>query len=145
MDKFYSLPLDLKGLITNHKQIPTCTEVESINSHLGLLITTCPGEHKFDKNWGCGIWEIDFEKITSSLRWELKCAELILEMAKKYEPRLRDITVDVQINEVNTINAASDCPTVKKKVDLHFHATLISTGKPYNFLFQLYLGPIVSE
>lgn len=144
MDKYYSLPLDLKEFITNHRGIPACTEVESINSHLGLLITTCPGEHKFDKDWGCNIWDFDFEKITSSLRWEMRCAEQVLDMAKKYEPRLKDITVEVHVNEVNTNNATNDPPSVKKKVNLYFNATLVSTGKPYHFLFQLYLGPIVA-
>lgn len=66
---------------------------------MNLLISTCPGEHDYDKEFGCKIFDLDFERITSRTRWEGKFTEYIKEAISRYEKRLTNVDVRVQIND----------------------------------------------
>lgn len=47
--KYYKLPVRLEKLFEGDiRQLERCSELESIDQHIELLLTTCPGEHRFD-------------------------------------------------------------------------------------------------
>ena len=74
MKTFCKLPLNIKDLLSEdvkHSRLQTCSEKESIDQFLNLLISTCPGEHDYDKEFGCKIFDLDFERITSRTRWKV--------------------------------------------------------------------------
>ena len=69
--KYYKLPVRLEKLFEGDiRQLERCSELESIDQHIELLLTTCPGEHRFDPKYGCRIWELDFERIVSTEQWK---------------------------------------------------------------------------
>ena len=71
MNNYYSIPLKFDSIFDcSSSPITTCTEQQSIDEFLELLITTCPGEHKFDSHFGCRIWDMDFQRVISQLKWE---------------------------------------------------------------------------
>lgn len=58
MKTFCKLPLNIKDLLSEdvkHSRLQTCSEKESIDQFLNLLISTSPGEHDYDKEFGCKI------------------------------------------------------------------------------------------
>lgn len=64
--EYYKFPLRIGLLLQDgNKSLPKCSEKESIDQHLELLFTTCPGEHRYDPRYGCRIWDMDFEKVAS--------------------------------------------------------------------------------
>lgn len=146
MDRFYSIPLQLASIPNGEPEpLDTCSEQQSIDSLLELLLTTCPGEHKFDNGWGCEIWDLDFEIITSRNRWENRCTKLVTQMVTKYEPRLENLNVTCRIIEVTRADGVFNTPAIKKKVNIYINATMKSTGEKCCFYYKLYLGPISSE
>lgn len=55
--KYYKLPVRLEKLFEGDiRQLERCSELESIDQHIELLLTTCPGEHRFDPKYGCRIY-----------------------------------------------------------------------------------------
>ena len=60
----YKIPLDFSSFFDERKGgLGKCTEVESIDAHIELLITTYQGECSFDKQYGTSIGELDFEQV----------------------------------------------------------------------------------
>ena len=61
--KFCKLPLDFGALLgedVENSRLASCTEIESIDQFIEMLIDTAPGEHAFDKDFGCEIFYLDF-------------------------------------------------------------------------------------
>ena len=60
--KFCKLPLDFGALLSEdveNSRLASCTEIESIDQFIEMLIDTAPGEHAFDKDFGCEIFYLD--------------------------------------------------------------------------------------
>lgn len=146
MKQFYSIPLDFSSIVKEDTEpLERCSEIQSIDSYLNMLLTTCPGEHKFDPDWGCKLWDMDFERITSQTNWETRCAELIRQMIDTYEQRLKNVKVTVKIVEVTRTDKVFNAPAIKKKVNIFVDSTMKTTGETCHFRYQLYMGPISSE
>lgn len=74
---YYKLPLDFSSVfIEDEKKMQTCNEVDSIDQYIELLLTTCPGEHKFNNNSvaGYGRWILRMlfqEKSGKTVLWAI--------------------------------------------------------------------------
>lgn len=142
---FYKLPLDFTGIFeTNIRNLSTCNEKESIDQHLELLLTTCPGEHTYDPEYGCKIWDLDFERVVSMSRWEDLFVKHIKEAIEKYESRISKAEVQVQFYDTKKVYEFSEATSIKKRVDIQIDATLLSTNTKCRFIYSLYLGPLSS-
>lgn len=147
MDKTcYKLPIHLEALLGANGEEPTmCTELESIDQHIELLLTTCPGEHKFNKNYGCHIWDMDFERVVSREKWENDFKRHIKEAVTKFEPRLKDVIVTIHIEEVAREDKLMKTTAIKKKVTVLVNSLIVSTNNRCEFKYALYLGPLAAE
>ncbi|MFV0329219.1 MAG: GPW/gp25 family protein [Dysgonomonas sp.] len=145
-NSFYKLPLRFDSLFNEEGgTMPMCNEPESIDQHIELLLTTCPGEHKFNKNYGCHIWDMDFERVVSRQKWEDDFKSHIETAVLKFEPRLKDIIVTIQITEVVREDQILKTTAIKKKVVVLINGMIVSTGNRCEFKYNLYLGPLTSE
>lgn len=141
----YKLPLRFSALFDeNGGHLERCTELQSVDQHLEMLLTTCPGEHRFDENYGCRIWELDFELVASGNKWKEQFTSYVRETVLLYERRLTDIRIQVDLREVAR-QEISDNLMVRKRVDIRINATLISNGQQCMFGYKLYLGPLSNE
>ena len=144
--KFYALPLDFDSVFDETAPgLAACGELESVDRHIELLLATRPGEHKFDGNFGCGIWDMDFERIVSRKRWEEDFAACILKAVRSFERRLTDIAVSVGVAEVVAEDPATKTTAVKNKVRVFIDGRLASSGEACGFNYALYLGPLSTE
>lgn len=146
MDSFYKLPLNISKLTSDgYNSLPRCSEKESIDGNIELLFITCPGEHKFDLEYGCRIWELDFERIVSERKWEEDFSLYLTDAINRYETRLYNVQVRVLVSEITLQDAVEDTTMIKKKVDVFVSAMLVSTNEPCRFRYKIFLGPISSE
>jgi len=144
--QYYKLPLKLDSILNEDgEEMATCSELESIDQHIELIITTCPGEHKFNKNFGCRIWDMDFERVVSRKKWEEDFTTYILEAVESFEQRLKDINVFIDIREVTREDLVTKTTAIKKKVVVYIQGVLVSTNQPCSFRYKLYLGPLSTE
>lgn len=143
---FYKLPLNFTKIFESDvNSFSTCSEKESIDQNLEMIITTCPGEHKYDPEFGCRIWDLDFEKVVSKSRWEGQFVQFIEEAVKKYEPRIRNIKPSIDFFDKREIFELSGATSIRKRVDIKIDAIIISTGTLCCFYYSLYLGPLSSD
>jgi phage baseplate assembly protein W len=145
-NKFYSFPVRFDttsdGSIVD---LQSCNELESIDRHLELLLTTCPGEHRFNRRFGCRIWNMDFELVFSRQQWEDSFRSYIFEAVQMFEKRLTEIEVFLYISEVVRDNIVTQSAAIKKKVEVFINGKLLSNGEKCGFRYILYLGPLSTE
>jgi phage baseplate assembly protein W len=141
---YYQLPLLFSRLFES-KDLLRCSESESIDRNLELLLTTCPGEHKYDPGFGCSIWDLDFESVVSIQKWENTFVQYITDAVKKYEPRIREVSPRVSFIDVRNRHELSGAVSIRKRADIRIDAIIVSSGKKCCFYYSLYLGPLSSE
>ncbi|MEG0517687.1 MAG: GPW/gp25 family protein [Bacteroidales bacterium] len=146
INRYYKLPLQLNTLFQAGKQqLQQCNEIESIDQHLELLLTTCPGEHRFDENYGSRIWELDFGMIASYKTWEEFFTKYVNQTIASYEPRITDASVTLNIKEIMNQEEIPDRAAVRKRADIYITAQVKSTGEHARFAYSLYLSPLSNE
>ena len=142
----YKIPIDFVRLFEpNIRNLSKCSEKESIDHNLELIITTCPGEHKYDPEYGCKIWDLDFERVVSKSRWEAQFVQNIEDAIKKYEPRVCDVSPSVSFVDTRRDYEFTGVTSVRKRADIKIDATIVSTGIRCCFFYSLYLGPLSSD
>ena len=86
--KFCKLPLDFEALLSEdveNSRLASCSEIESIDQFIELLISTAPGEHALDKDFGCECFFLHIESIVSHTRWEGQFSEYITRAITRHE------------------------------------------------------------
>lgn len=140
-DFYLQKPFRTDRLLNNQK----LGEVDlgrSISNHIELIIFTRPGEHRFNPEFGCDIWNLDFELIVSEATWEEKFRKSLLKAIALYEHRIRDVQVTIKINEVEKFFPQRNVTEIKKKVLIHVDATMQDTAERYSFSTSLFLSPL---
>lgn len=136
---YYKQPLNFKKLI-DKKDLEKTNLDQSIAQYCNLIITSSFGECKFDENFGCGIWEIDFNLLTNLNILKDKLAKDILASITQYEKRITMIEVIVEIGELGS-PAYKTSTRLKKRINLFINATVVQTRRPFNFHGNFFIGP----
>ena len=126
--KFCKLPLDFGALLSEdveNSRLASCTEIESIDQFIEMLIDTAPGEHAFDKDFGCEIF-----------------SDYITQAITRYEKRLTNVNVRVIIDDTTRQDNVFEASTIKKRVQVYVYGNLVHTGEKRCFYYVIYLGPI---
>ncbi|QJD96542.1 GPW/gp25 family protein [Mucilaginibacter robiniae] len=114
----------------------------SISQYIELIIFTRYGEHRFKPDFGCEIWDLDFELIISESIWEEKLRQSLLRSITQYEKRIYDININVHIKEVNKFYPLRNVSEIKKKVEIVVSGKMQQTGENYVFTTSLFLSPL---
>lgn len=145
-DTNYKLPLDFSRFFTESGgHLEQCTELESIDQNLGLILTTRQGEHSFDRLFGTKVGEMDFENIVSRSVWEEKFVGYVRQAIQDNERRLKEVQVRIKVDDVLREEASMSGFSVRKRVHVIIEAIAVSTNKPAAFKHTLYLGPLSKD
>jgi len=140
----YKRPFSFKNALTG-LNLETTSVGYSISQHIELIIFTHFGEHRFNKDYGCAIWEYDFELITSHWKWEEKFKTSLLEALIAAEPRITQVDVTIELGETEANTFETDTHHIKKKLDVSVDALVVGTGETFHFYTELFLGPLASK
>ena len=145
ISKLYQMPLRFDMLMERNRELPAVNLGTSIAQNIFLIITSKYQEHRFDPEYGCEIWERDFELITNPLIWQEEVNKSIIKTLKNYERRLDNINVNTVITEEPYFNPLTRIRSIKKKLTIHVRGVLKATGEPFTFSPQLFISPISIE
>jgi phage baseplate assembly protein W len=137
---YYSLPLRPDKLMKGELH-GKCNLQASINQYIRLIVTTAFGEMQQDEQFGCEIWDSDFDNLVSNNKIREKIKNSVYHSVTGYEKRLQSIKVDVFIKEEelpNNINGRQ----VKKRLDIQLTAVNKLTNEPFIFRDSFYTGPL---
>lgn len=144
--RYYKIPMDISRLFKEGGgHLEMCGELESIDQHLGLLLTTHRGEHGFNPQYGTRLWELDFENIESKPEWEKTVVAYIKEAILLNETRLREVDVSIDVRDMVREEISLKGYSVRKRVDIIIQGTVVSTGKRQAFKHIIYLGPLSGD
>lgn len=141
MDFYLEKPLQLE-LPVESGRLKEVDLGKSISNYLELIIFTRKGEHRFNPDFGCAIWDLDFELIVSESLWEERFRKSLLDSITRYEWRIQDVKVQVNISEVETFFPKRKVAEIKKKVMIYVVGKMVETGERYSFSTSLFLSPL---
>jgi phage baseplate assembly protein W len=136
---YYSLPLVLDKLMQQQEH-PKCTLEQSVGQSLHLLLTTAFGEFPADEQFGCGIWDNDFDNITNSARIKEIMRQSILESVQRYEKRLGKVRVELLLFQEEI--AAYRGRMLKKRIEITVTGNLLLTNDKYVYKDSFFMGPL---
>lgn len=138
---YYKIPFDMGSLLDGN-DAATCSGSESIAHHLQTLITTRPGENRYDAAYGNAIWELEFDNGVSNARWEELFQQSVQKAVNIYEPRLANAIVTIHTELVEKTWPMRNFTEIKKKVTVLVKAQLKESGEKYSFKTELFLSPM---
>lgn len=142
-DFLYNKPFRLINIF-EHRDLQETDAGKSISQHIELIIFTRYGEHRHNSNFGCEIWDLDFELVVSETTWEEKFRQSLLKSITEYEKRLYHVEVEIKMTEVEKSFTIRNVTEIKKKVDISIRARINITGEKYFFNTALFLSPLSS-
>ncbi len=142
----YKLPLDTTAFLTS-RSLPKCAIEESIAGHIRLLLLTSFDECTFDPEFGCEIWEHEFEHSQISKIWIDRMSLQMNVVLEKYEQRLINISVKAQITEkeFKSDNASDSAVRLQKCLTINLNANLRSTNEPFYFRDSIFISPFSTD
>ena len=90
IDEYYPLPIPFEKLL-KRKEIAKCDLKTSIGQKIHLTLITFLGECRYNSEYGCSIWNYDFENIYNINGWKDKVSKSIEESLLQNEKKDRAI------------------------------------------------------
>jgi phage baseplate assembly protein W len=138
LEGYYKRPLPLKTIMEQDDS-ERISLMESVFAMIHLICTSNFGECKHEEDFGCEIWEYDFENITSSLRFKEAIGESVMRGIQKFEPRITNVSVDVDVEQVMT---RVEGRRIKNRVEILVRGNLLKTNEPMEHRDQFFIGPL---
>lgn len=137
--QYYKLPLDLSRILQK-KDLPQCGLEESVARHIQLLITTVLGENKDDPEYGCRLWENDFDIRASNNEVKEQVENAVKAAITHYEKRLVQIRVVAAVSQEELAIPAGR--KVKKKIKVIISGILAKNNNPFHYSSYFYISPL---
>lgn len=139
-NKYITLNINFEEAIQG-KPLKRVSLEDSIAQHLHLIITTHLGENAYEQNYGCSIWEFDFDNTLTDSRLKDRIKESLIESIALQEKRIGAVDVRVTIAQ-SEIDSLLDSKRIKKRVDIHITSTIKETGETIKYYEYFFLGPL---
>jgi len=140
--QYYKLPLNAGKIISN-EEADMCSLDQSIAHFIHLIATSHFGEYDYDDTFGCTIWNVDFDNLTSTNKLSYTIAESLVKTLSMHEKRLTDISVTVQIVQ-DEFRGQKHQNRIKKRVDISVKSIKRQTNEAFNCLERFYIAPLAN-
>jgi len=139
-NNYFTLPFDSKKIITN-KDHTKCDIKHSIAHHIHLITTSYFGECTFDDSFGCSIWDIDFDNLSSTNKIKSIIIDSLTNSLKKHESRIHKLDINALIKQ-EEIAVLDNSNVVKKKVTISIKGKIRKTNEDFHYTEYFYIGPL---
>lgn len=140
----YSLNSPVQQLMQG-QTLARVSPVMAIRQHIHLLLSTRPGEYRFDPAMGNGIWAFDFDTHLDLSHWNDQTEELVSKLIRTYEPRLSDVRVQVETEEVPEVGADGRVLQLRRRITITVRGTLAALNEPLSpQSFVLFISPVAT-
>lgn len=142
MRPYYHLPLNFNGLIQKNR-LALCSLEDSIRQHIHLIIKTHYHEYRFDPNYGCYIWDKDFDNIQSVSKWKDELEDLVLQSLNAYEKRLSNIQLTITVDEPETLDPRTQqMVRHRKRITILTQGVVKKTNQPLQHTEYMFFSPL---
>jgi phage baseplate assembly protein W len=142
MRPYYTLPLKTFQLQKKQRHA-LCDMKEAIAQHVHLLLKTHLTEYRYDYDFGCYIWDQDFENIQSISKWEHALEEQVKKSIKTYEKRLAFIEIRIKVEEPKSTTEPGNVPNrLKRRINISVSGMIPKTREPFLHQEFIYFSPL---
>jgi len=136
------MPLDVLGFFKEGR-LPIVSEVDSIASHIHLLLTTAPEEFPPDPTYGCELWEHEFSTVQATGVWMDRMAQHMKELVERYEKRLTHVDVKAEVDqaEFKLKHGEQVAGRLKRRLRITLNARLARTNETFRFTDTMLVAP----
>ena len=139
--RYLKLPVNFNAILKGEK-VATCNIEESIAQSIMTQITSRYGEVSGRPDFGSEIWELEFNQLVKVYEWEEDVKKSLIRSIKKYETRLYDVEVDVNLSEFEKESSTNIRRDVRRKADIYVKGKIIYQDIPFHFSTTLYISPL---
>ena len=140
LSRFLSLPLQL-DLVPQRGQLASCTIRESIAHHIHLLLTTSLGEMAVNDRFGCGLWDTDFDSLSSRSRLKDHIVQSLDESIRANEPRLERVRTELQLHQ-DELASDGTRRRIKNRLDITVSGVLKGTNESIVYRDCFFISPL---
>lgn len=123
---------------------PTCSLGTSIAQVLHLLLHTRPGQLRSAPDFGCAIWDVEFESTLDLPRWEEKLTRSLLAAVQQHEPRLREASIRVAIGPAEAVGGREASPLARWQARISVKGMVHLTHEAFSYTTQLQIGQLAA-
>ncbi|OUJ74798.1 GPW/gp25 family protein [Hymenobacter crusticola] len=120
----------------------TCSLAASIAQFLHLMLHTRPGELRSAPDFGCAIWEIEFDNDINLAGWEESLTRSLLASIRRHEPRLREVSVQVDFLAVTPQPNGPQPTAARRRANISVRGVVQLTDEAFAYATQLQLGQL---
>ena len=138
----YGIPLDPEQFFST-RRFEMKPVHRSIAEHIHLLLITGREEYDFDREFGCEIWDQDFETQSAMAAWADRMAGGIRDRLVVYEKRLIDVEVKADHSQAEFSQKEGDrvAARLKRKLTIRLTARIKSTNELFRFEDSIFMSP----
>lgn len=138
--EFYSLPMAVENVM-HKRELAKCSPEQSVMQHLHLLLTTAFGEFPADEDFGSGVWDNDFDIVTSAHKLKELIRQSLLVSVTEQERRLGNVRVEILMKQEETPSLKGG-RRLKKKIDITITGVLKLTNERFAYKDSFFVGPL---
>jgi len=138
----YGIPLDIEAFFST-RRFPVKPLDRSIAENIHLLLITSRGEFEFDPEFGCEVWDNDFETQNTMTGWMDRVASGIQGRLSIYEKRLSDLEITVEHAQAEFFAKIGErvASRLKRKLTVRINAKVANTNEPFRFEDVIFMSP----
>jgi phage baseplate assembly protein W len=102
------------------------------------------GESRYDPDFGCSIWDYDFENIANVNAWKDQVTKSIQDSLCTHEKRIDKIKVGVDIRPEEVFDSQlGKVARIRKRLDVKVEGRIVKTNEQMKpFIEPIYISPI---
>lgn len=139
---YYKLPLRLDEVIQKNKLV-TCTLKHSIAQNLHLIISTYRGEAAYSDEFGCSLWDEEFN-IQLNFRWKENLCDSLKRAVDQFEKRLQLQETKVMMQEQNELLKRGNL-RVRKCLHIEIKGIIKKTNESFHFRDIIFISPLAQR
>lgn len=139
---FYKLPLRLDQVIRKNR-LTACPLKHSIAQNLHLLISTYRGESAYSDEFGCSLWDEEFN-IQLNFRWKENLCESLKKAIALFEKRLQLQEIKAQMEEQNELLEQGNL-RVRKCLHIEIKGVIKKTNESFHFRDSIFISPVAQK
>lgn len=138
--EFYALPIALHS-VPSGKTLTRCSLKQSIAHNLHLILTSTFNSLASDDQFGCRIWDADFDNISNQNKQKEEIIHSIQQVIARYERRLAQTRVELRLQQEEAEPRQAGT-RVKKKLSIVITAHIQLTNEPIVYRDHFFVSPL---
>jgi phage baseplate assembly protein W len=123
---------------------PTCSLGNSIAQFLHLLLHTRLGQLRSAADFGCALWDVEFDNTFDLAGWEETLTRSLLQAVHQHETRLRDVRIRVSISTIEQPKGWAARSSARWHAHINIKGMVLLTHEAFSYTTQLQIGQLAT-